>query len=580
MTPRTNSLGNDSDFDSMTNLDASPHWPSKLRQALISVLLIVMLFLGSAPPSQANSLASLAPYLERLREQITEFQLDNGMTFIVLERHEAPVVSFVTYANVGGVDEPLGKTGVAHFLEHLAFKGTPEIGSTNYEKESVLLDQLDVIFDQIKAAEKAGDESKTSQLKAKFEEVQTAANQYVRQNELGQVIEREGGVGLNAATSADSTTYFYSLPSNKLELWMSLESERFLNPVFREFHEEKNVILEERRMRLENDPVSQLFEALKSEAFTVHPYGQPLIGETEDIAGLTREDVQEFFDAYYGPDNLICAVVGDVDPAEVKTLAQTYFGREGWASGQRSRDKISAEPVQRGEKAVELTRQTQPWYMEAYHIPGSGDPKAIPYSILGDILSSGRTSRLYKSLVESQQVALGAQGFTGYPGDKYPNLMVFYALVAPGHTIDEVQSALHQQLEQLKQTPVSEAELARVKTRLKASVLRSLTSNQGMGQVLAEYKAKTGQWQTLFRDLEAIDKLTPKDIQKAAQSAFRSDNRTVGRLFSADEAKASALSDPSPSQTSTPAASAPEGSASTTEEPAQPEPAPLPVRAL
>ncbi len=540
---------------------------SKLRQILVSLLLTAILFLGSIPPSQANSLASLEPYLDRLREQITEFQLDNGMTFIVLERHEAPVVSFVTYANVGGVDEPLGKTGVAHFLEHLAFKGTPEIGSTDYAKEAVLLDQLDEIFDQIKVAEAAGDQAKAAQLKTEFDQVQTEATQYVRQNELGQVIEREGGVGLNAATSADSTTYFYSLPSNKLELWMSLESERFLNPVFREFHEEKNVILEERRMRLENDPVSQLFEALKSEAFEVHPYGQPLIGETADIAGLTRPDVQEFFDAYYGPDNLICAVVGDVNPAEVKTLAQTYFGRQGWSSQKRSRAKIKKEPVQRGEKSVELTRQTQPWYMEAYHIPGSGDPKAIPYSILGDILSSGRTSRLYKSLVESQQVALGAQGFTGYPGDKYPNLMVFYALVAPGSDIDEVQAALHEQLERLKKTPVTEAELNRVKTRLKASVLRSLTSNQGMGQVLAEYKGKTGQWQTLFRDLEAIGNLTPRDIQKAAQDAFRSENRTVGRLFSADQA---AEANPiEAAQPSAPAISEP-----------SPEPVPEPVRAL
>ncbi len=556
---------------------ASHRVQSRLRQLCVSLLLTAILFVGSISPSQANSLASLEPYLEQLRGQVTEFQLDNGMTFIVLERHEAPVVSFVTYANVGGVDEPEGKTGVAHFLEHLAFKGTPEIGSTDYAKEAVLLDQLDGIFDQIKAAEQSGNQAKATQLKTEFEKVQTEANQYVRQNELGQVIEREGGVGLNAATSADSTTYFYSLPSNKLELWMSLESERFLNPVFREFHEEKNVILEERRMRLENDPVSQLFEALKSEAFEAHPYGQPLIGKTEDIAGLTRQDVQTFFDAYYGPENLICAVVGDVDPAEVQSLAQTYFGREGWSSAKRSRDKIQKEPIQRGEKAVELTRQTQPWYMEAYHIPGSGDPKAIPYSILGDILSSGRTSRLYQTLVESQQVALGAQGFTGYPGDKYPNLMVFYALVAPGHSIDEVQASLHEQLKRLKKTPVTEAELARVKTRLKASVLRSLTSNQGMGQVLAEYKAKTGQWQTLFRDLEAIGNLTPRDIQKAAQTAFRSDNRTVGRLLSADPSEASQIET---APTETPAQTPTPKSAPTISAPPAPPPAPEPVRAL
>ncbi|NJN32065.1 MAG: insulinase family protein, partial [Synechococcales cyanobacterium RM1_1_8] len=456
------------------------------------------------------------------------------MTFVVMERHEAPVVSFVTHANVGGVDEPRGKTGVAHFLEHLAFKGTPEIGTTDYAKESVLLDQLDQLFDQIKAAKQANDQTQLASLEQRFQQIQKQASQYVRQNELGQVIERNGGVGLNAATSADATTYFYSLPSNKLELWMSLESERFLNPVFREFHEEKQVILEERRMRLENDPVSQLFEALKSAAFQVHPYGQPLIGETEDIEGLTRRDVEAFFQAYYGPDNLVCAIVGDVDPVDVKALAQTYFGRQDWAKGSSARRPVPPEPPQRGERTVELTRPTQPWYMEAYHIPGSQDLAGVPYAILGNILSSGRTSRLYKTLVESQQVALAAQGFTGYPGEKYPNLMVFYGLVAPGHEIPEVAAALQEQLDRLKQTPVTEAELERVKIQVKASVLRSLTSNLGMARLLAANEATTGEWQTLFKELDRIGNLTPADIQTAAQTAFRAENRTVGRLFSSE----------------------------------------------
>ena len=184
----------------------------------------------------------MQPYIDRVANNITEFTLDNGLKVIVLERHEAPVVSFATYADVGGADEPDGQTGVAHFLEHLAFKGTTQIGTRDYEQEAPLLDRLDELFEQRKAAQAAGDKEKAESLDAEFQKVQQEAAAIAIQNQFGQIVEQAGGVGLNAATSADYTLYTYSLPSNKLELWMSLESERFLDPVFREFFEEQQVI--------------------------------------------------------------------------------------------------------------------------------------------------------------------------------------------------------------------------------------------------------------------------------------------------------------------------------------------------
>ncbi len=511
----------------------------RLSQQLLSLTLgfalLAIGLVGFPGPSTANSIQALQPYLDRLRNEVSEFQLDNGMRFVILERHEAPVISFVTYANVGGTDEPVGKTGVAHYLEHLAFKGTPVIGTKDFGKEQAVLRKLDRTFEQIKRLAPLGQTSTLDQLKGQFEALKTEASQYVQQNELGQVIEREGGVGLNAATSADSTTYFYSLPANKLELWMSLESERFLHPVFREFYEEKEVILEERRMRFDNDPVSQLFEALKAKAFEVHPYGQPIIGHVADLQGLTRQDVQTFFDAHYGPSHLTVAIVGDVDPKQVQQLAQSYFGRY-QSRAKAVQSQIAPEPPQTAERQIELRAKTQPWYMEAYHIPAASAPDGVAYSVLGDILSSGRTSRLYRTMVEQEQVALAAQGFTGYPGDKYPNLMMFYALVAPGHTVDEVASSLHQQLTAIATTPVEAMELERVKNKTKASVLRSLTSNMGMAQVLAEYEGKTGSWENLLKDLEAIAQLTPADLQRIAQTTLRPENRTVGRLLPEDAA--------------------------------------------
>ncbi|HEY9617888.1 MAG TPA: pitrilysin family protein [Microcoleaceae cyanobacterium] len=483
----------------------------------------------AAPPKTAQS---IQPYLDRVIDQVTEFKLDNGMKFIVLERHKAPTVSFLTYADVGGADEPDGKTGVAHFLEHLAFKGTSRIGTTDYQTEKPLLDRLDQLASQIQTATQKGQTADVQTLKAEFSKVEAAAAQLVKQNELGRIVEQEGGVGLNANTSTDATRYFYSFPSNKLELWMSLESERFLDPVFREFYKEKEVILEERRLRTDNSPIGQMIEAFVGTAFKVHPYHRPVIGYDQDIRNLTRQDVQQFYDTHYVPNNLTIAIVGDVNPAEVKRLANSYFGR--FPAKPAPPEVIAVEPRQTETREVSLRLKSQPWYLEGYHAPAFKHPDHIIYDMMGNILSDGRTSRLYQSLVEQQQVALAAQGFTGFPGDKFDSLMLFYALTAPGHTVDEVAKSLRTEIDRLKTEPVSAAELDRVKTQAKAGLLRSLSSNSGMAQLLLEYEVKTGNWRNLFTEIQKIEAITAADIQRVAQTAFTAENRTIGRILPQD----------------------------------------------
>jgi predicted Zn-dependent peptidase len=507
------------------------------RSRMVAFLGAVMLAWGMLPAVAlarteipATPSESIQPYLDRVIEQVTEFRLDNGIKFIVLERHQAPVVSFVTYADVGGVDEPDGKTGVAHFLEHLAFKGTTRIGTRDYQAEKPLLDRLDQLFEQIQAAKAAGKQAEVAKLQAEFSKVETEATRLATQNELGQIVEQSGGVGLNAQTSTDATVYFYSFPSNKLELWMSLESERFLEPVFREFYKEKDVILEERRMRTENSPIGQMIEAFLDAAFNVHPYRRPVIGYDKDIRNLTREDVQQFFETYYVPSNLTIAVVGDVDPAQVKRLTQVYFGR--FKAKPAPPEVTIVEPPQQQTREVMLQLASQPWYLEGYHRPAINHPDNVVYDIIERLLSDGRTSRLYKSLVEQKQVALSAQGFSGFPGDKYPNLMLLYALTAPRHTVDEVATALRGEIDRLKTEPVSAQELDRVKTQARAELLRSLDSNMGMAQSLVEYEVKTGSWRNLFKELEAIAAVTPADIQRVAEATFQPENRTIGRILS------------------------------------------------
>ncbi|TAF53849.1 MAG: insulinase family protein [Oscillatoriales cyanobacterium] len=503
-------------------------------------LMLGVLAVGGGLVLPSAALADRLPiqsYIDRTIANVTDFTLENGMRFIVLERHESPTVSFITYANVGGVDEPPGKTGIAHFLEHLAFKGTTRIGTTDYAAEQPLLDRLDELHREIKRKQAAGaaiDPDALAALKAEFEQVETAANSYAIQNEFGQIVQQAGGVGLNATTSADATRYFYSFPSNKLELWMSLESERFLDPVFREFYKEQQVILEERRLRTDNSPIGATIEAFLATAFTTHPYRHPTIGFAADIEGLSRDEVQAFFETYYVPNNLTVAIVGDVNPKQVRRLAKTYFGR--YPAGPTPPPVTQVEPEQTAERSIEVRMQSEPWYIEGYHRPSLNHPDNATYDAIASILSNGRTSRLYSALVQGQQVALYAEGFNGFPGDRYPNLMLFYGLTAPGHSVDEVQAALHEEIQRIASEPVSEIELDRAKTQARASLLRSLNSNSGMASSLVNYQAKTGDWRNLFEQLKAIDAVTAADILRVARATFTDQNRTIARLLPLDAA--------------------------------------------
>jgi predicted Zn-dependent peptidase len=518
------------------------------RNLVIGVVAIALLFglpstalAQTATPSPAASPSAspaakppsnIQPYIDGVVSQISEFSLANGMKFIVMERHQAPVVSFMTYVNIGSAFEAPGKTGAAHFLEHLAFKGTDRIGTTNYAAEKPALEAIDKVFDQLQAAKAAGNAAEVTRLQTAFEAAKAEAAKYVEQNKYGQIVEQAGGVGLNATTSADATRYFYSFPANKLELWMSLESERFLDPVFREFHEERDVILEERRMRTDNSPIGKMIEVFLETALPGHPYGRPVIGSAADLQNMTRKDITDFYQTYYTPKHITIAIVGDVDPDQVKQMAEAYFGR--FKARSNAPDVTVNAPPQTQPREVTLNLQTQPWYLEGYQRPSLNDPDAPVYSMISSLLTGGRTARLYKSLVEQQQLALSVSVSESFPGDRYSNIMLLYALTAPGHTVEEVAAGLDQQIQKLKNEPVTAAELDRVKTQARAGVLRALASNQGMASLLPEYDAKTGTWRNLFEDLKKIEAVTAADVQRVAQKTFQPNNLTVGKLLSSE----------------------------------------------
>lgn len=494
--------------------------------------LALVLLTAVAVPAGAQDLA-------RFEAQATEHTLKNGMKFIFVERHQVPVVSFFLHADVGSVDEETGSSGLAHLFEHMAFKGTSKIGTKNFEEEKQALARVDQAYAAWAAERRKRDKAdlaKLEQLEAAFRTAQKDAAQYVESNEFSQVIEKNGGVALNAGTGSDRTVYFFSLPSNKLELWFSLESSRFLDPVLREFYKERDVVMEERRLRVESQPVGKLVEEFLSVAYKAHPYGRTAIGWRSDLENLTREHAREFFRTYYTPRNLTAVLVGDVDPQEAVRLAELYFGRI--PAGPEPDPVWTKEPPQEGERRTNLYALAQPILVIGYHKPSIRHRDNAVFDALQDILASGRTSRLYRALVQERKLAVTAGGFPGFPGEKYPNLFLFFSVAAAGKTNEENEQAMLEEIERLRRELVTEEELQRVKQRARAQLVQQLSSNLGLAGQLASYEVLTGDWRNLFRRLDAINRVTRQDIQRVAKQYFTERNRTVGYLIP-EEAAAS-----------------------------------------
>ena len=480
--------------------------------------------------------AATAQDVEKFSEKVTEFTLDNGLHFIIVERHEAPVISLHTYADVGSVDEVKGITGMAHMFEHMAFKGTTTIGTTDWEGEKGALKRLDDVFDAIRAEKAKGafaDQEVLDKLQEEFTAAQEAASEFVN-DEYEEVLQHRGSSGLNASTWTDATNYTVSLPSNQLETWMFLESERWRDPVLREFYKERNVVMEERRMRTENQPIGKLLEEFMATAYKAHPYGEPPVGHSSDIQSYTRDEAKRFFETYYGPGNLTIAIVGDVDPGQAKKLAHKYFSRIPARPAPPPVETI--EPKQQGERRVTIFEKSQPIVIMGYHKPDMYDPDNAVFDAISDILGNGRTSRLNQVLVKEKKIAIAAGGFSGLLGGKYPDVFLFFAVPAQGHTAEECEEALLEEIDKIRNELVKESELAKARTRARAGLIRGMGSNRGLGAALTQAHALRGDWREVFYSLDRIDAVTSEDIQRVAADTFVPSNRTVAVLKSDEPA--------------------------------------------
>ena len=564
----------------------------------IKLLFIILLLAAVAVQAQWQD--------KNLADKVQEFTLTNGMRFLVVERHEAPVFFGTVSFKVGGVDERPGITGSSHLLEHMMFKGTQYVGTKDYEKEKPFLAKedslayemmalqdkiapwrLDVLerygLDLVAAqsapkkpvptkglargekhlsAEALGDRvaqldyllkalkqpypdslKKRPKLLAdnavnyaklfydlkaaerELEVTQKAHNEILIREEFDELYLQAGARWLNAGTGEDNTTYLVYLPSNRLELWMLLESERLVSQVFRQFYTERSVVMEERRLR-ENDPDFQLYEPFMATAFMAHPYGCPVIGWMSDLRHLDRAQMEAHYQRYYNPSNAVAALVGDLDFKEVKAQAEKYFSRI--PPQPKPPEVVTREPEQRGERRLAVEADAGPQLMMGFHVPAFPHPDAYPLEAMQAVLASGRTSRFYQSIFEKQQLTRDPPSAWIGPGSRYDGLFVITAEPQDPHSLKEVEEAIWAEIDRLKASPPTEREAERLKNRLDADLIRSLDSNPGLAFQLGHAALIRGDWRAILWDREKLFALKPQDIQRVAKQYFTRENVTVG----------------------------------------------------
>lgn len=472
-----------------------------------------------------------------LEERVREHTMKNGMKLLMVERHMSPTISAWIRFRVGSVDERSDERGLAHLLEHMLFKGTRTLGTTDYAAEKTLLDKIEetaqlLMLEQAKRDK--GDAARIAELRKELDRLEAAAGKFVVKEEFAQIYAKNGGAGYNAFTSRDGTTYLINLPSNKLELWAVIESDRMRNAVLREFYTERNVVMEERRRSAEAEPMGKLWEAFLATEFVAHPYGQPTIGWMSDIEYLSRTKAEAFLHKYYAPNNAIVAIVGDINPEATIALVERYFGAI------PPRTPVSPvmvqEPPQSGEKRLEVVGDAEPQILIGFHKPTYPNPDDYVFDVIDMLLTEGRTSRLYKKLVVEKQIATEVGSFTA-PGSRYPNLFILDAATRAPHTIQEVERAILDELERLKKEPVTDRELQQILNRLESQEVRQMGSNGGLARNLTEYEATTGSWRYLIEHRKKVAAVTAADVARVARHYFVEENRTVGFITRKEGAK-------------------------------------------
>jgi len=472
-----------------------------------------------------------AAYALDLKGKVIKARLKNGITVLMVERHHSPTVALYIRHRIGALDEVGAQSGAAHLLEHMMFKGTTTIGAKNYEAEKKLLEAIERTGDDLdreKRKGKDGDENIIKELTARLKKLQDETKQYFVPNEIDRLYTENGGLDMNASTGQDLTTYKVSLPANKIELWARIEADRLQNPVFRDFYMERDVVMEERRQRVESNPDGKFYEQFMKTAFTVHPYGRPILGWPDDLMNLSPAAIRHFFKNYEVRSRTVIAVVGAVKPKKTLKLLEKYFG----VLPARPENPVVelVEPVQTAERRIEVFFDAEPMLMIGYHKPAAPAYQDYVFDVLETILSQGRTSRLYSLLVTKLQIAEDVNVSNGVPAIRRPNLFTLFAKPRHPHTTAELEEAILREIEKIKTGPISDLELVKAKNQLKMQYLRGFDSNQKIASNLSYYEVLFGDSKYILDYMNIIELVSVDDIMEAAQTFLTKENRTVAVL--------------------------------------------------
>ncbi len=499
----------------------------KKRSVRVAIQTSVSVAFGAAlatlapvvPTSLADdSSSSLASMVSKVHYET----LPNGVRVILYNRGIAPVFSGAVVVRVGGSDETVGETGISHLFEHMAFKGTRTVGTNDFGREQRLLARLEELALESNAAQEL-----TPEQKEEWDQIHEELKEIWVSDDFSRRYEKQGAVGQNATTDKEFTKYFVDLPRSAFEFWCQMESDRLLRPVMRQFYQERDVVLEERRMRSDDDPVGRLYELLLGAAYQRHPYRAPVIGYEKDIRSLTATKLEEFRKKYYVPSNIVVSVVGRVSPEEDMKTISKYFGA--LPKGANVVRDVPTEAEPEGERRVTLRMAASPQVIVAYAKPNYPHPDDPPLSVAAEILGGSKISPLYVELVKRRQLAASIAQEEG-PGNAYPNLLMFGATVKAPHTTDQILRTFDVVMDRFRRTGPTQEQLEIAKRSIGMSFLGHLQSSQSLALDFASSELMYGSWKASVEWYDKMSQVTVDDVKRVVQKYLVPDRRTIATI--------------------------------------------------
>jgi len=471
--------------------------------------------------------------------EVQEHTLENGLKLLLIPRHFTPTVAGGWVAHVGSANERPGITGISHLFEHMMFKGTHVVGTLDVAKDLKLIDEQETLREQMRAeiakmrvAARRGEidditkpENKSpryKELEVKFDALVAEQRANMIKSEFNNILQKNGASGINAFTNYDMTVYFETVPANKLELWFWMESDRLKNPVFREFYSERDVVFEERRLRTESTPTGKFQESFNSLFWDASPYGWPIVGWPSDVAAITKAQADEYFSLFYAPQNLTAVIVGDFDPKHALALAEKYLGSIP-AGVRPAPEMLTTETRSLAEKRFYGEAETNPAVTVRWHAVSYVHKDAPPLQVFSEVLN-GPTGRLNKKLVLGDKLATSAGSFADTR--KYEGAFQVNAECKDGVTPEQLEQAIHAEIEKLQKESVSAEELQSVKNRYLAATYRQLVNNFS---VMLRYAVSDGfgTWRDADRIEREVQQVTAEDVQRVAKTYLTKENRAV-----------------------------------------------------